>query len=134
MPATGLFHTVLLKSDGWAEAFGDNGYGQCNIPALPEGVTYTEAATGYAHTVLLKSDGTAAAFGDNVDGQCNIPALSEGVTYTQAAAGGFHTVLLRAMARLQLLVIISLASATSLPCQKGSPIHKLQQDTSTQFC
>ena len=99
MPATGLFHTVLLKSDGWAEAFGDNGYGQCNIPALPEGVTYTEAATGYAHTVLLKSDGTAAAFGDNVDGQCNIPALSEGVTYTQAAAFANHTVLLKSDGR-----------------------------------
>ena len=95
MPAVGSFHTVLLKSDGAAAAFGTNDSGQCNIPALPDGVIYTQAAAGRFHTVLLKSDGTAAAVGGNDSGQCNIPALPEGVTYTQAAAGGVHTVLLK---------------------------------------
>ena len=75
MPSTGLFHTVLLKSDGTAVAFGDNGCGQCNIPALPEGVTYTQAATGDVHTVLLKSDGNISAFGGNGSGQCTILSL-----------------------------------------------------------
>ena len=88
-------HTVLLKSDGTAVAFGASQYGFCDIPALPEGIIYTQAAAGFKHTVLLKSDGTAAAVGDNLFGQCNIPALPEGVTYTQAAAGGLHTVLLK---------------------------------------
>ena len=46
MPSTGLFHTVLLKSDGTAVAFGDNGAGQCNIPALPEGTTYLYTSCG----------------------------------------------------------------------------------------
>ena len=95
MPATREFHTVLLKSDGTAAAFGDNEFGQRNIPALPEGVTHIQAAAGYSHTVLLKSDGTAAAVGRNQFGQCSIPALPEGVTYTQIAAGSLHTVLLK---------------------------------------
>src|SRR6056297_1006059 len=90
MPAVGSFHTVLLKSAGTAAAFGDNDTGQCNIPALPDGVIYTQAAAGRFHTVLLKSDGTAAAFGGNDSGQCNIPALPEGITYTQIAAGAWH--------------------------------------------
>ena len=95
MPASRDFHTVLLKSDGTAAAFGDNEYDQCTISALPEGVTYIQAAAGGQHTVLLKSDGTAAAFGDNDFGQCNIPALPEGVIYTQAASGHMHTVVLK---------------------------------------
>ena len=65
MPAAGRFQTVLLKRDGTAAAFGDNDSGQCNIPVLPEGVIYTEAAAGHYHTVLLKSDGTAMACGHN---------------------------------------------------------------------
>ena len=86
MPAAGRFQTVLLKRDGTAAAFGDNDSGQCNIPVLPEGVIYTEAAAGHYHTVLLKSDGTAAAFGDNQFGQCNISELplSEGISYTRS--------------------------------------------------
>ena len=73
---------ALLKSDGTAVAFGENGDGQCNIPGPPEGITYTQVAAGDEHTVLLKSDGTAAAFGGNCHGQCNIPALADGVKYT----------------------------------------------------
>ena len=96
MPAAGVWHTVLLNSAGTAAAFGANDSGQCNIPALPDGVIYTQAAAGRFHTVLLKSDGTAAAVGGNAFGQCNIPALPERISYTQvAAAKGLHTVLLR---------------------------------------
>ena len=94
MPAAGGYHTVLLKSDGTAAAFGDNDSGQCNIPALPEGVTYTQAAAGGVHTVLLKSDGTAAAFGSNIYGQCNIPVLpaSEGISYRRSGDQRLRTI------------------------------------------
>ena len=67
-------HTVLLKNGGTAVAVGDNGHGQCNIPALDGVVTYVNAAAGVFHTVLLKNDGTAVAVSDNAHGQCNIPA------------------------------------------------------------
>ena len=66
MPAAGTLHSILLKSDGTAAAFGENNiYGQCNIPGQPEGITYTQVAAGSWYTVLLKSDGTAVGFGEN---------------------------------------------------------------------
>ena len=85
----------MLKSDGTAAAFGDNDCGQCNISALPDGVTYTQAAAGGLHTVMLKSDGTAAAFGDNHFGQCNILALpaSEGTSYVRSGDQRPRTIL-----------------------------------------
>ena len=100
--AAGHCHTVLLKSDGTAVAFGDafpvSAVERFEIPPLPTGVIYTQAAAGLYHTVLLRSDGTAVAFGGARDAnrtQCQIPSLPAGVTYTQVAAGHSHTVLLK---------------------------------------
>eukprot|EP00435_Cladocopium_sp_Y103_P063258 s348_g24.t2 len=92
---TGLDHTVLLRSDGSVVACGLNNAGQCDIPPLDEGVSYTQISAGAEHAVLLRSDGSVVACGYNKDGQWNIPPLDEGVSYTQIAAGFFHTVLLR---------------------------------------
>ena len=41
----------MLKSDGTAAAFGGNCHGQCNIPALADGVKYT-SNEGMPRTVL----------------------------------------------------------------------------------
>ncbi|CAK0901326.1 unnamed protein product [Prorocentrum cordatum] len=79
--------------DGTAAACDFNGDGQCDLPALPAGLTYTQVAAGGGHTVLLRSDGTAAACGLNGDGQCDLPALPAGLTYTSdgtAAACGLN--------------------------------------------
>eukprot|EP00438_Fugacium_kawagutii_P034000 Skav211215 [mRNA] locus=scaffold934:105530:106348:- [translate_table: standard] len=88
-------HTILLRSDGSAVAFGCNRGGQCDIPPLDEGVTYTHVPACYWHTVLLRSDGLAVACGLNRWGQCDIPPLGDGITYTQVSAGHHHTVFLR---------------------------------------
>ena len=53
MPAVGTYHVVLLKSVGTASAFGANDADQCNVPASPDGVMYTQAAAGRFHTCLL---------------------------------------------------------------------------------
>merc|ERR1740121_495456 len=79
--AAGDNHTVLLRSDGTAEACGRNGDGQCDLPALVGDLTYTQVAAGSDHTVLLRSDGTAVACGCNDQGQCDLPAQSAGLTY-----------------------------------------------------
>ena len=84
MVAAGDFHTVLLRSDGTAVACGSNGAGQCNLPALDEGLTYTQVAAGDGHTLLLRSDGRAVACGANYFGQCNLPALDGGLTYVSS--------------------------------------------------
>lgn len=40
MPAAGDSHSVLLRSDGRAVAFGDNQCGQCDVPPLEPGVRF----------------------------------------------------------------------------------------------
>ena len=39
-------HTVLLRSDGSAVAFGEDRAGQCDLPALDDGMSYTQASVG----------------------------------------------------------------------------------------
>ena len=95
MAACGVGHTVLLRKDGTALAFGDNRSGQCDIPTVADTVTFVAVAAGDRHTVLLCSDGNAIACGLNTRGQCELPGLDEGVRYMQVAAGAMHTVLLR---------------------------------------
>ena len=95
MASAGRWHTVLLRSDGQAVACGSNFRGQCSIPRLHEGLSYSQVSAGDSHTVLLRSDGQAVACGLNSDGQCSLPPLDEGVSYSQVSAAGLHTVLLR---------------------------------------
>ena len=44
---------------------GRTSYGQCNVPALPGGLTYVEVAAGDGHTVARRSDGSVVAWGGN---------------------------------------------------------------------
>ena len=43
MATAGNTHSVLLRNDGQAVAFGRNGEQQCNIPALPAGIGWALA-------------------------------------------------------------------------------------------
>lgn len=79
--AAGGWHTVLLRSDGTAVAFGLSFHGQCTISPLEDGLTYMQVAAGEVHTVLLRSDGTAVAFGCLDDGRCVVPSLEAGRAY-----------------------------------------------------
>lgn len=58
-------HTVVLRSDGAAVACGANAVGECDIPDLDEGMSYTQVSAGLTHTALLRSNGTVVACGDN---------------------------------------------------------------------
>ena len=62
-------------------AIGRNIEGECNIPALDEGIAFTQVSAGYVHTVLLRGDGSAVAVGMNTDAKCRIPSLQPGVGY-----------------------------------------------------
>ncbi len=61
--AAGESHTVALRGDGSLAAWGDNYYGQCDVPAPPPGLTYVEVAAGAYHTVARLCDGSVAAWG-----------------------------------------------------------------------
>lgn len=69
--AAGSNHTVALKSDGTVIAWGDNTYGQCDVPHNLKDVVSISA--GANHTVALKADGTIVVWGNNRYGQCDVP-------------------------------------------------------------
>lgn len=98
--SAGGHHMLVLHRSGKAQALSNFGYddhGQCQIPALEEGVLYTQVSAGGLHTLLLRSDGRVVACGSNGCGQCQIPPLDEGsgLSYTEVSAGDYHSVLLR---------------------------------------
>ena len=44
--SAGLRHSVLLRSDGSAVAFGQWDHGACNVPALRDGTSYSQVSAG----------------------------------------------------------------------------------------
>src|SRR5262249_29402966 len=49
--AAAQHHVIARRADGSVVAWGDNHSGECNVPALPPGLTYVEVAAGYEHTL-----------------------------------------------------------------------------------
>src|SRR5436853_3221033 len=88
----GSFHTVARRSDGSVVVWGSNGFGLCNVPALPVGLTYVGIAAGAYHSAALRSDGSVVAWGNNATGECNVPVLPGGLVYVEVAAGANYTV------------------------------------------
>lgn len=67
-------------------AWGDNSQGQCVVPPLPVGITYTRVAGGHEHSAAIRSDGALVMWGSNNSGQCAVPALPPGDTYLQVGS------------------------------------------------
>jgi len=85
--AAGFDHSLGLKDDGSVVAWGDNDYGQCNVPPPNEG--FVAVAGGYAHSAGLKEDGSVVVWGSNDDGQCDVPSPNGG--FMALAAGRCHS-------------------------------------------
>ncbi len=84
-------HSLGLKSDGTIVAWGDNDYGQCDVPA--PNADFVAVAAGWWHSLGLKSDGTIVAWGLNGYGQCNVPAPN--ADFVAIAGGGMWSLGLR---------------------------------------
>lgn len=82
--AGGGYHSLGLRVDGSIVSWGNNFYGQTNVPAPNTG--FVGVAAGGLHSLGLKADGSIVAWGDNRAGQADVPAPNTG--FMAVAAGG----------------------------------------------
>ena len=69
--AVGGAHTLALKTDGRVIAWGNNTYGQANVPSDLTNVVAIAAGTN--HSLALTADGIVVAWGDNLHGETSMP-------------------------------------------------------------
>jgi hypothetical protein len=86
----GQMHNLAMRSDRTLVAFGWNGDGQCNVPALDPGVTYIDFSASGQNSVALRSNGSVVVWGSSSFGQLDVPTLPIGLAYVGVAAGGNH--------------------------------------------
>jgi hypothetical protein len=79
--ASSADHALALRNDGTVTGWGDNTYGQLD---LPTGVTYTDIAAGRYFSIGLSTDGTIYAVGD--DGNKQVSGKPEHSGYLSVVA------------------------------------------------
>ncbi len=85
-PAGQAFYVLEPPTETMVVAWGDNAYGECDVPA---GLTNaTAVAAGWDFSLALRNDGTVLAWGDNSHDETNVPAGLSNVT--AIAAGQYH--------------------------------------------
>ena len=70
--ACGWEHSIALLQDNTVKCWGNNNYGQCNVPDSIQGKVISIECGEY-HSVALLNDNTVVCWGDNSNGQCNVP-------------------------------------------------------------
>jgi alpha-tubulin suppressor-like RCC1 family protein len=90
--SAGEYHALALRRDGSIVSWGDNSYGQSDVPTILRRVTSISAGGGFS--LALLTDGTVVAWGDQSYGQLDVPAGLENVT--AISAGACHALALRA--------------------------------------
>ena len=88
--AAGPYHALALDKTGRVLAWGENQYGQCNVPTELANATAIAAGT---HSLALTAEGTVVAWGDNSYGQTNVPSDLKDVL--AIAAGPSHSLALK---------------------------------------
>ncbi len=89
--SAGDMHSLAIGPDGGVVAWGDDFYGQCDVPVGLDDVV--AVAAGYTHSVALRSDGTLVAWGGEGELSYVPPDTDEAIAI---AAGYDHTLVLNA--------------------------------------
>ncbi len=89
--SAGGLDCLARRGDGTVVAWGLNDQGECNLPALPNGLSFVEISGGSLHSLGRRSDGSVVAWGNNLSGECVVPALPIGLSYVEVAAGYNHS-------------------------------------------
>jgi hypothetical protein len=104
-------NVVRAAQTGSLCAWGDNTYGQTDVPA---GNHVTAIAGGWGHSLSLKTDGSIAAWGDNHSGQCNVPPPN--TDFVAVSAGEYHSLGLKTDGS-----VVAWGAATYGQCDVPSP-------------
>ena len=91
---------LVVFEDGRVGAWGNNRFGQCDVPERARDVMRVAVGQGErsAHALALLADGTLIGWGDNTFGQARPPRLGERVI--AMAAGEFHSIALTGSRRV----------------------------------
>ncbi len=89
--AAGGCFAMSLRLDGTVVCWGENQYGECDVPE-DLGVVQRIAA-GREHALAIRADGSLRCWGSNGSGQCAIP--SDLGSVVDVAGGWWHTVALQ---------------------------------------
>eukprot|EP00756_Hemistasia_phaeocysticola_P014311 Hpha_TRINITY_DN15332_c2_g16::TRINITY_DN15332_c2_g16_i1::g.92408::m.92408 len=89
---SGAYCAFALMEDQTVRAWGNNDYGQRNVPDFG-GLKVVEIAAGGYHVIALMEDLTVRAWGDNSLGQCRIPDFG-GLNVIKIAGGAVHSMAL----------------------------------------
>ena len=84
--AGGVYQSLGLKGNGSIVAWGNNDFGECNVPSPNTG--FAAIAVGSQFSLGLKQNGSIVAWGINL-GECNVP--SPNTSFVAIAAGGLHS-------------------------------------------
>jgi len=89
--SAGSNHFLAVTEDGIVKGYGENTYGQLNVPSNLVGVA--EVAAGQGHSLALKTNGTVIGWGLNDNGQATTPSGLSGVVAIRV--GRFHSLALK---------------------------------------
>ena len=91
----GSAHTCVVRADHRVVCWGDNNYGQTNVPASVQGET-VQIAVGSYYTCALRADRRVVCWGNNSHGQTSVPDSVQGEAVQIATANSSHACALRA--------------------------------------
>ncbi|MEO6708699.1 MAG: hypothetical protein ABI054_08060, partial [Planctomycetota bacterium] len=85
--AAGQLHGLARRSDGVVVAWGNNTWGQTNVPPLTLGLSYVDIAAGASFSAARRSDGVVRVWGNTSGNLLTVPVLGANERMSKLVAG-----------------------------------------------